>query len=220
MHMDVVTLLREDHDRVRELFRKYRGGGGLSGLVKRVTGAVAAREQRAAVRKICDELDVHALVEEEIFYPAVRGTGDAELRKQVEEGVSEHGKIKQQIAALRPRLDDVERCANEVGELESCVEHHASEEEKEMFPRLEQVMPEGRRDELAREIRARKKGLMPRAAVARAASGRAAARKTGKVARGRKAKAAARTRVRGRARMVRAKRARVRKASRRPRKRA
>jgi hypothetical protein len=215
--MDVLTLLKGDHDRVRELFQRYRGGGGLSGLVRRVTGAVEAREQRAALAKICDELDVHALVEEEIFYPAVRGTGDEELRKQVEEAVGEHARMKQQIAAIRPRLDDAQNLADEVSELESCVEHHASEEEREMFPRAEGVMPAARRAQLASEIRSRKKAVAPRAA-----STRTAAREAGKVTRGRgrRAKTAAKGRVRGRGRTVRAKRARGRKAKGRARKRA
>jgi len=212
--MDVLTLLTDDHDRARDLFRRYRGGGGLTGLVKRVTGAVEARQQRDALKKVCDELDVHAQVEEEIFYPAVRGTGDPELAKLVEEGLREHATAKRRIAALRARADEAENLATEVDELESCVEHHASEEENEMFPRLERVMPDDRRAALAREVRARKKALVPRA-------GAAAGRPTGSrrvTARGRTAGTSAKTP--SRARTTRAKRARARKTRGRARKRA
>jgi iron-sulfur cluster repair protein YtfE (RIC family) len=147
--MDVVKLLKEDHDRVRELFRRYKGGGGLTGLVKRVTGAVEAREQRDALKKVCDEIDVHARLEEEIFYPALRATGDEELLKQVEEGVREHAQAKRQVAELRPRFAEAAALSREVGELESCIDHHATEEENEMFPRVEQVMPDAQRAALA-----------------------------------------------------------------------
>ena len=75
--MDATQLLKEDHDKVRTLFKQFRGGSGITGLVKRVTGNVSGRERRAAVEKICHELDVHARIEEAIFYPAVRALGDA-----------------------------------------------------------------------------------------------------------------------------------------------
>ena len=72
--MDAIELIMKDHDRVEELFARFKGGGGLTGLVRRVTGNVPARERRTAVEHICRELDVHTRVEEEILYPAAQAT--------------------------------------------------------------------------------------------------------------------------------------------------
>src|SRR5204862_944195 len=55
--MDAIQLIMKDHDRVEELFARFKGGGGLTGLVRRVTGNVPARERRTAVERICRELD-------------------------------------------------------------------------------------------------------------------------------------------------------------------
>jgi hypothetical protein len=83
--MDAITLIKKDHDKVEELFARYNGGGGLTGLVKRITGNVPVRQKTTALEGICRELDVHARIEEEILYPALRKTGDPELQRQVDE---------------------------------------------------------------------------------------------------------------------------------------
>src|SRR5256885_16924443 len=99
--MDVIEIIKKDHDRVEELFRRYRGGGGLTGLVKRATGTVPTRQRKPAVQAICRELDVHARLEEEILYPAARATEDTELRRLVDESLREHARVKELVAELR-----------------------------------------------------------------------------------------------------------------------
>ncbi len=184
--MDATELLKKDHDKVRELFAQFRGGGGITGLVKRVTGNVSERERRSAVEKVCNELDVHALIEEEIFYPAVKGLGDPELARQVDEGIREHGTVKQDVARIRQVGADGEPAKIDelMTKLEECVEHHASEEEREMFPRVRDLMADDRRMELGRQLQARKRSGAGMASRARAAAGRrsagAARTRTGK----------------------------------------
>ena len=192
--MDVTKLLKADHDRVRELFRQYKGGGGLTGLVKRVTGNVAVDEQRDALRQICREFEMHAQLEEEIFYPALKAAGDEQLRKEVDEGIEEHAQAKRLVAGLRGRLDEAENLGSEVSELESAIDHHATEEENEMFPRVQEVLPEARRAELAREIRARKKALVGSAPSSSGAGKPAKPARAAKGARTAKAKPAIRGR--------------------------
>ena len=203
--MDVTQLLKEDHDRVRALFQKYRGGGGITGLVKRVTGSVSPRERRAAVEKVCHELEVHTRLEEEIFYPAVRELHDPELDRLLEESLREHATVKEQVSALRADArEDADR-DEKVNELEQSVEHHATEEENEMFPRLQDMMPESTRTELARRIRAAKRAAMPgtRRTAASGAGARARTRARGgaakKVAGGARKKGSAGRRRTGRA---------------------
>lgn len=186
--MDVIELLKQDHERVRTLFQRFRGGGGLTGLVKRVTGTVSARERRATAEKICRELEIHTRLEEEIFYPAVRATEDATLRELVGESLREHGQIKEQVAALRAEPTNAELDTH-VTSIEQWVEHHVGEEENDMFPRVEEVMPEERRAELASRMQARKRS---RAAAPKGAEKAAGVKRTRKpAARGARTKSAA-----------------------------
>jgi iron-sulfur cluster repair protein YtfE (RIC family) len=225
--MDATELLKKDHDKVRALFQQFRGGGGISGLVKRVTGNVDARERRAAVQKVCNELDLHARIEEEIFYPAVRALGDPDLNKQLEEATREHGTVKQEVAAIRAMRNGGREAGEGAGEggagegggggdldelmtkLEECVEHHATEEEREMFPRVQELMPEAQREEIGRRLQARKRGgasaaSSTRTATSRRSAGTTAAKsrtRTGATAKtGTKTTAAAARRTTGRGR--------------------
>jgi hemerythrin superfamily protein len=158
--MDAITLIKKDHDKVEELFARYNGGGGLTGLVKRITGNVPARQKTTALEGICRELDVHARIEEEILYPAVRKTGDPGLQRQVDESIREHARVKDLVGKLRNRTGEPDGDTDAmVSELQQCVDHHVREEENEMFPRMEEVVPEPERRELGRQLQERKRTL-------------------------------------------------------------
>ena len=181
--MDVIDVLEKDHRRVEELFARFKGGGGITGLVKRVTGNVSQRERRTALESICRELTVHAAVEEEVVYPAVQATGDQELRRLVDESLREHARVKELVAELRGRDPQEEDVDTKASELQECVDHHVKEEENEMFPRLRDVMPDQRRAELGRRVQERKRAHAPRATPRRAASVK---RPAARIRRGRK----------------------------------
>ena len=155
--MDVIEVVRKDHDRVEELFSRYHGGGGITGLVKGITGNVPAKQRRAAVEGLCRELDLHARLEEEILYPAARATGDGQLVRLIDESRREHARLKETVRELRGRSGEAESLENEVNALQEQVEHHVSEEEGEMLPLLEQVMAAERRAELGRRFQAGKR---------------------------------------------------------------
>ena len=176
--MDAIDLVKKDHDRVEELFRRFKGGGGLTGLVRRATGTVPPRQRRTAVEGICRELDVHARIEEEILYPAIRSIHDADLDRMVKESLREHARVKRDVAALRRRSDG-EGVEDRVAALEECVNHHVSEEENEMLPRVADLLDPAKREALGRRMQARKRALAAGRPATRAAAGRrAAARKT------------------------------------------
>ena len=158
--MDVIDVIKKDHRRVEELFSRFRGGGGLTGLVRRVTGDVPTRQRRSAVDGLCRELDLHARLEEEIVYPAVRGTGDPELGRLVGESLREHARVKELVANLRATGHDDGETTARVEALEECVRRHVSEEEGEMLPRLEQIMSDRDRGQLGRRMQARKRSAM------------------------------------------------------------
>jgi hemerythrin superfamily protein len=145
--MDAIELLKRDHQAVTELFQRFSAAKG-------------GRAGEAVVEKICKELDLHSQIEEEIFYPAVR-KADAQLAEQVNEALREHAEVKQQVAALQSRdggqNGELER---EVTALQQTVEHHVTEEEGEMFPRVAEVLDERRRAELGDQLEQRKEALM------------------------------------------------------------
>jgi iron-sulfur cluster repair protein YtfE (RIC family) len=166
--MDAIELLKKDHRTVEALFRRFNDGGGLTGVVKRLTGnAAAPRQRRQVADRICAELDTHALIEEEIFYPAVRQLGDPKLDEQLREAEQEHTTIKQRVQAVRTADDTENDLRNAVTSLQECVDHHVGEEEREMFPLVEDRMPASERARVGRELAARKRAATPKAPPAR-----------------------------------------------------
>jgi Hemerythrin HHE cation binding domain len=92
---DAITILRADHQRIRDLFLRYD----------------AAREQRAKweiAELIFQELDLHARTEKRLFYPAVAAKADREGQALVEDSVKEHDTVKTLIAELRTLPPDDE----------------------------------------------------------------------------------------------------------------
>jgi len=122
---DAVALLTADHDKVKKLFREFeKSDASHQGL------------KHDLAQQICMDLTIHATIEEEIFYPAVRAeTGDEE---QVDEALEEHGSIKEMVEHIRGMAVGDSELDGTVQKLRECVEHHVSEEEREMFPKMRQ----------------------------------------------------------------------------------
>lgn len=117
---EATALLRDDHKAVSELFTAYEK-----------TRSPAKKMQ--IVSKICTELSVHAQVEEEIFYPAVK----AALKDKVliPEAVVEQATMKHLIAQVEGVTPDGEMFDAKVKVLSEYVKHHVKEEHTEMFPK-------------------------------------------------------------------------------------
>lgn len=117
---DATTLLRADHKLVSGLFEDYE---------KAATKAM----KKKIVGQICMELSVHAQVEEEIFYPAVKqALKDHDL---VPEAVVEHETLKSLMAQVEGVEPDGEMFDAKIKVLCEYVEHHVKEEQNEMFPK-------------------------------------------------------------------------------------
>jgi len=156
--MDAIELLKKDHEKVEALFQRFNDGGGVTGVVKRLTGnAASPRQRRSTAEQICRELDVHVATEETTFYPAVRALRHERLDELLDESLREHGSIKDRVQDARASLNDHEKLRAAMTSLQECVQHHVREEESEMFPLVEQHMREQERDELGRTMGARKR---------------------------------------------------------------
>lgn len=118
---DAIALLRADHRLVSDLFEQFDKSRS------------PARKQDL-VNQICQELTVHAQVEEELFYPAVKeALRDTEL---VPEARVEHDSLKQLIAKIQSLSQDDEAFKANVTVLSEYVKHHVKEEQNEMFPKV------------------------------------------------------------------------------------
>ena len=117
---DAIALLKADHQKVGALFEQYEKSR-------------SATKKQAIVATICRELTVHAMVEEEIFYPAVKAAlKDKEL---VPEAIVEHATLKEFIAKVDGKLPDGEMFDAHIQVMGEYVKHHVKEEQTEMFPK-------------------------------------------------------------------------------------
>ena len=145
---DAISLLSTDHAKVTKLFKEFES------LKEDDDGADTGKS--ALVAQICNELKVHARIEEEIFYPAVReAIGDADL---VDEAVVEHAAAKELIEQLEDMSPDDELYDAKVIVLAEQIQHHVKEEEGEMFPKARKAKLDS--EELGAQMTKRKAELM------------------------------------------------------------
>jgi len=143
---DAIALLKADHRTVEELFsdfEKARGDG---------------RKEKLA-EQICLELSVHAMIEEEIFYPACEGKVEEDLLK---ESYVEHDAAKVLIAQIASGKGEADEFFDtKVKVLQEEIEHHVEEEEKRMEGLFAQARKAGLdMDALGQELSARKQELI------------------------------------------------------------
>lgn len=118
---EATALLRADHKLVDALFDEFEK-------------ARSRTKKQALVAQICQELTVHAQIEEEIFYPQVQDAlNDHEL---VPEAIVEHQTLKDLIAQIEEAEPDEELYDARVKVLAEYVRHHVKEEQNEIFPKV------------------------------------------------------------------------------------
>ncbi|HSH60805.1 MAG TPA: hemerythrin domain-containing protein, partial [Acidimicrobiales bacterium] len=126
--MDAITLLKNDHKTIEKLFKQFE---------KSDSSDTSAR--RKLVDQIIEELSVHASIEEQVFYPAVReDVPDAE--DEVLEGLEEHHIVKWTLSELEDMDPSHERFEAKVTVLMEGVRHHVEEEESELFPEVRKAL--------------------------------------------------------------------------------
>jgi hemerythrin superfamily protein len=140
---DAIALLRADHKKVSELYAQYES-------------TRSAAKKKALVATICLELSVHARVEEEIFYPAVKAA--LKDKEMIPEAQVEHASLKELIAQVKDREPDGEMFDAKIKVMSEYTKHHVKEEQNEIFPAAKKT----RLDmlDLGARIAARKEELM------------------------------------------------------------
>jgi hemerythrin superfamily protein len=145
--LSATSLLKEDHKKVKKLFAEF------DKLEEDdVTGLAEIYE------KVSKELEIHAQIEEEIFYPAVKNAQDEEAEGLVLEAGEEHKIVKTLLEELS-EMDsaDPSFCAK-MKVLKESVIHHAGEEEKDMFPVFHQL-DKSVQEEVSQRLNNRKREL-------------------------------------------------------------
>ena len=141
-----IELLKADHRKVEDLFEEYES---------QKEGDDEQRLETATT--ICQELTVHAQVEEELFYPWLRENLDEEDMELVEEAEVEHASAKDLIAQIEAGGELDAKFDAKVKVLSEYIKHHVKEEEEEIFPEVADKKEE--LDALGQEMAARKSEL-------------------------------------------------------------
>ena len=125
---DALELLKEDHRMVQDMFKEFKK------LHESEEEGTEAMKQEL-MDSVCAALTVHAQIEEEIFYPAVRqALGDEE--DLMNEAEVEHSGAKDLIAQIEEgSAEDAMTCARFMV-LSEQIDHHVKEEQDEMFPKV------------------------------------------------------------------------------------
>jgi hypothetical protein len=124
---DAIGMLSGEHREVEALFEQYEK-----------LGDKANAKKKKLADEICTALTLHAMIEEEIFYPAVREAA-SEADDLMDEALVEHASAKELIAQLQEMDPEDELYDAKVKVLSEQIDHHVKEEEKEMFPKAKKA---------------------------------------------------------------------------------
>ena len=142
--MNALTLLKQDHNNVDALFERFEQ-----------LGDVGMETKREVVDKIIEQLSVHAAIEEQLFYPAVReavaGSEDTVL-----EALEEHHVAKWTLSELEKMAPSDERFDAKVKVLIESIRHHVEEEDTELFPKVREAMSNEQLEKLGDAMEAAK----------------------------------------------------------------
>jgi hemerythrin-like domain-containing protein len=131
--------------------------------------AKSADRQRALLVRIESEVELHTYLEEEIFYPAFREHAKkSEDRQMYHEALEEHHAVDVVLPEVKNAEPGTPQFAGRVKVLKELIEHHADEEEKEMFPRARKLFSAQELRELGSQIseekRSRQSGMFEKMA--------------------------------------------------------
>ena len=142
--------MKDDHRQVETLFTKFEG-----------LGPRAHKTKVDLVRQMTVALSMHAAIEEQVFYPAVRRAVSS-LGDEVLEALEEHHVVKWTLSELEGMTAEDERFQPKVTVLMENVRHHVREEERDLFPQVRKAMSAAQLQELGQGLQAAKDGAPTR----------------------------------------------------------
>lgn len=149
MSENAIDLLKHDHETVKKL---------LNQLVDTTPRAEKTRSE--LLEKIEEELAIHTQIEEEIFYPAFKKANGKEHEKMYFEATEEHRAVEKLVLPdLKKTEPGSEKFSGRAKVLKELIEHHAGEEEEEMFAEAEKTLSSEELEELGKRMKQRKREL-------------------------------------------------------------
>jgi hemerythrin superfamily protein len=134
--MDAISMLKDDHKTVEQLFKRFEKAG-----------VRAHVEKRDIVDRIIEALSMHAAIEEQLFYPVARATVP-DTEDIALESLEEHHIVKWVLSELEGMDPENERFVAKATVLIENVRHHVEEEETEMFPQVRAALGRKRLGEI------------------------------------------------------------------------
>lgn len=143
--MDLLTLLKNDHAEVKNLFQKI------------------LKEEEIdtdLVETLCQKLTIHMDLEEKLFYPVL--VEHKETSELAEEAGLEHAEAKKLVRALKK--DDLDNSERKVKceMLKLAIEHHVDEEEGEIFPKAKKILTRDQLNSIGAEFAKQKEKRIAR----------------------------------------------------------
>lgn len=126
---DAIALIKEDHKKARDLFKQFEREEDDSA-------------KQSIGEEILHELEVHSMLEQEIFYPAVEERMEQGERDMMEEAEEEHAIVDNLVSELKTMGPGDQHYKAKFTVLMENVEHHMQEEEKEMLPEAKKILGE------------------------------------------------------------------------------
>ncbi|HLA09880.1 MAG TPA: hemerythrin domain-containing protein [Pyrinomonadaceae bacterium] len=142
--MNAFELLKADHEKVAGIMEKIDG-----------TTERGVKTRVELFTQLKAELDLHAQIEEQIFYPALENAD--ETREITLEAYEEHNLVKQLLSELESEPKDDEQWTAKFTVLKENVEHHVEEEEGELFKKARKVLSQDEATELGNRLREAKR---------------------------------------------------------------
>ncbi len=146
--MNVFTLLKQDHKKVKNIFQDFEA-----------LGDRAHKQKEELVNRAIQELEVHTQIEEEIFYPAVKVKAQKEGQKIIVEAFEEHAVVKQLLKEIQELEPADEKYEAKFKVVMDSVKHHIKEEEVELFPKAKKALGD-QAEEIGDQMEERKADLM------------------------------------------------------------
>lgn len=134
--MDALELLKQDHQKMQGLFKETEGADN--------------SRKKQLFDQIDTELEIHAHIEETVFYPAIEK--HEELKDMVAEARDEHAEVKMLLQEIDEPTSDIEVFNSTFTDLIESVAHHIEEEEGEMFVKVRELFNDEALEQLGREL--------------------------------------------------------------------
>lgn len=139
--MEATAILTADHNRARGLFTRWQ----------EAIDAEDMNQAESLSTEIIRELRVHMMIEEETFYPAVHDLSE-EISATVDEGLAEHHQVDGMIAEISALASDDPQWKAKMTVLIEDIEHHAGEEESDLFPPVRGKLDAAALDKLGQRL--------------------------------------------------------------------